>query len=73
MAPASSPTLRPIAWLTYDEAAAYLVTSTRTLRRLVHDRRIGFTRFGGEVRFRREDLDAYVASCTYRPIAEVAP
>lgn len=51
------------ACLNYSEAAAYLRTSERTLRRLVHDENVTHVRFGGQVRFRRKDLDSYIERC----------
>ncbi len=49
-------------WLTIDEAAAYLRISDRTLRRAVRDRAVRAYRVGGkrELRFRQEDLDAFM-------------
>ena len=49
-------------WLTIDEAAAYLRISDRTLRRAVRDGAVRAYRVGGkrELRFQREDLDAFM-------------
>ncbi|XVS64328.1 helix-turn-helix domain-containing protein [Actinosynnema sp. CA-299493] len=42
------------------EAAAYLGTSVRFIRRLVADRRVTFYKVGRHVRFKRADLEAFV-------------
>ncbi|MFD9740639.1 excisionase family DNA-binding protein [Umezawaea sp. NPDC059074] len=43
-----------------DEAADYLSTTVRFIRRLVADRRVTFYKVGKYVRFKRVDLDAFV-------------
>lgn len=48
--------------LTTEEAAAYLAVRERMIRRLVAEQRISYSKVGKYVRFRREDLDAYVAA-----------
>jgi excisionase family DNA binding protein len=47
-------------YLTVDQAAEYLNTSPRFIRRLVADRRIVFYKVGAHVRIAVEDLDAFV-------------
>lgn len=50
-------------WLSIGEAAAYLKVSVSFLRKQVRQQRIPFARAGGKVlRFRRELLDAWLAS-----------
>ena len=46
--------------LTVPEAASYLNTSERFVRRLVAERRVAFHHVGRHVRFARSDLDAFV-------------
>lgn len=46
--------------LTVEEAASYLGTGERFIRRLVGERRIGFVKLGSKLRFERADLDAFV-------------
>jgi excisionase family DNA binding protein len=48
--------------LTRDDAAEYLAISKRTLDRLVQSGSIPAYRIGGHRRFRREDIDSFVAS-----------
>lgn len=50
------------------EAAAYLDTSERHLRRLYSERRIAFVKVGKYVRFVRSDLDAFVAARRIEPV-----
>lgn len=42
------------------EAAEYLSTSVRFIRRLVADRRVPFYKVGRHVRLKRADLEAFV-------------
>lgn len=44
------------------EAAEYLNVTVRWMRRSVDERRIAYVKLGAHVRFRRSDLDAYVAA-----------
>ncbi len=44
------------------EAARYLGTSERHMRRLYSERRVAFVKVGKYVRFRRSDLDAFVTA-----------
>ncbi|MEU5690733.1 excisionase family DNA-binding protein [Actinosynnema sp. NPDC020468] len=50
------------------EAADYLSTTVRFIRRLVADRRVRFYKVGRYVRFKRADLEAYVESGRVEPI-----
>jgi excisionase family DNA binding protein len=55
-------------YLTVAEAAAYLNTSERFVRRLVAERRIAFHHVGRHVRFAVSDLDAFVQAGRVEPI-----
>jgi excisionase family DNA binding protein len=46
--------------LDYSQAAEYLGTTERHMRRLRHERRISSVKVGGKVRFDRKDLDAFI-------------
>jgi excisionase family DNA binding protein len=48
--------------LDLDQAARYLATSARHVRRLVAERRLAHHKVGKFVRFRRSDLDGFVES-----------
>ena len=48
------------AWLTTEEAAKHLRLATRTIYNKVHEREIPFHKRGGVLRFRREELDAWL-------------
>jgi excisionase family DNA binding protein len=50
--------------LDYSGGAAYLATTERHVRALQSDRKLTSVRVGRLVRFRREDLDRYVAKNT---------
>ena len=66
---------RPEPLLTIEDAAEYLGLSTKTIRRRIAMREIPFVNLGPRViRFRREDLEAYVESRIQRPqpLGEVA-
>lgn len=52
----------------YDGAAAYLQTTQRMVRRLHEERRIGSVKVGRQVRFTREDLEAFIASHRLRAV-----
>ena len=54
--------------LTIPEAAALLGTPTRFVRRLVAERRIGFTKIGRYVRFSSADVEAFVAAGRVEPV-----
>lgn len=53
--------------LSVSEAAAYLNVPERFVRRLIAERRVPFLKVGYHVRFRPEDLDAYLESCRIEP------
>lgn len=59
-------------YLTVLEAAAYLNTSERFVRRLVAERRIAFHHVGRHVRFALSDLDAWLLAVRVEPITVVA-
>jgi excisionase family DNA binding protein len=46
--------------LDWEQAADYLGVTVRWMRRAVLERRVTFVKMGGLVRFKREDLDAYI-------------
>lgn len=47
-------------YLTVPEAAAYLNTGVRFVRRLIAERRIAFHKVGAHVRLAQSDLDAFL-------------
>jgi len=51
-------------WLNVPEAADYIAVSPRWIRRRITERNLPFAyhKIGRHLRFRREDLDAYLAS-----------
>lgn len=53
--------------LTPEEVAERLRTSLRFVRRLVHERRIAFTKVGKFVRIAASDVDAFVAAGRIEP------
>ena len=55
-------------YLTVAEAAAYLNTSERFIRRLVAERRIAFHHLGRHVRFMVADLEAFVRAGRVEPV-----
>ena len=55
-------------YLTVGEAADYLNTSTRFVRRLVSERRIPFYKAGSHVRIAKEDLKDFMASGRVEPV-----
>lgn len=55
-------------YLTVKEAAAYLNTSERFVRRLIADRRIAFHKLGSHVRLREADLEAFLLAGRVEPI-----
>lgn len=57
--------------LTVDAAADYLSVSPKTVRRLAA--RLGGSKVGGSLRFRRADIDAYVAAQRLLPEGKVTP
>jgi excisionase family DNA binding protein len=48
--------------LTVDEAAEYLATKPRFIRRLIAEKRIPYVKLGAHVRLDSDDLDAFVAA-----------
>ena len=56
-------------YLTVPEAALYLGTGVRFIRRLVAERRVVFYKIGGHVRFKITDLDAYAEAGRVEPVA----
>jgi excisionase family DNA binding protein len=55
-------------YLTVREAAVYLSTSERFVRRLIAERRIRFYRVGRHIRFAVADLRAFVVAGQVEPI-----
>lgn len=56
-------------YLSVPEAALYLNTSVRFVRRLIAERRIAFHKFGAHVRLALADLDAFAGEGRVEPIA----
>ncbi len=54
--------------LTADEVADQLGTSTRFVRRLMAERRIGFVHLGRHVRIAQGDVDAFIAGGRVDPV-----
>lgn len=61
-----TPTASPL--LAVPDAAAKLATSERWVRRAIAERRLPFVKVGRHVRFRPEDLDAYIDRQTVQPV-----
>jgi excisionase family DNA binding protein len=57
-----------VQYLTVPEAAAYLNTSERFVRRLIAERRIAFHKVGAHVRIAVADLDAFLQAGRVEPI-----
>lgn len=55
-------------YLTVTEAAEYLNTGDRFVRRLVAERRIAFHKVGAHVRIAVGDLDAFLGATRVEPI-----
>jgi excisionase family DNA binding protein len=55
-------------YLNVAEAADYLNTSVRFIRRLIAERRIAFHHIGRHIRLSVEDLEAFVAAGRVDPI-----
>lgn len=53
-----------------DEAAERLGISTRTVRRLVQQRKIRHLRFGRLIKLSVWDVDSYLTQCTIEPIEQ---
>lgn len=56
-------------YLSVPEAALYLNTSVRFVRRLIAERRIAFHKLGAHVRLALVDLDAFVEAGRVEPIS----
>jgi len=56
-------------YLSVREAAEYLNTSERFIRRLIAERRVAFHKLGKHVRFAVTDLDEYVAAGRVEPVS----
>lgn len=56
--------------LTLDEVAAYLKAGKRTVYRLAADRKIPAFKLGGTWRFRKADLDQWIASRIGKVVAD---
>lgn len=55
-------------YLSVPEAALYLNTSVRFVRRLIAERRIAFHKLGAHVRLAVVDLDAFIEAGRVEPI-----
>ncbi|MFQ6227261.1 helix-turn-helix domain-containing protein [Nocardia sp. NPDC002869] len=55
-------------YLSVAEAAAYLGTGVRFIRRLVAERRVVFYKVGGHVRFKVSDLETYAQAGRVDPV-----
>jgi excisionase family DNA binding protein len=55
-------------YLTVEQAAEYLNTTVRFVRRLISERRIAFHKFGAHVRLSIEDVDSYAQAGRVAPI-----
>jgi excisionase family DNA binding protein len=69
MTSARGPLLRAGLLLTVEQAAEYMNTSVRFVRRLVAERRIAFVKLGRHVRLSTVDLDAFVAAGRVEPVS----
>ena len=58
--------------LDVSQAARYLGITDRFVRKLVEQRRVAFLQVGRLVRFRADDLDAYLDSCRVEAVDLVA-
>ncbi len=59
-------------YLTVDEAAAYLNTGVRFVRRLIAERRIAFHKAGVHVRLAVVDLEAFMQAGRIEPITRAS-
>lgn len=59
-------------YLSVPEAARYLNTSVRFIRRLIAERRIAFHKIGAHVRLALADLDAFIAAGRIEPITSAS-
>jgi excisionase family DNA binding protein len=55
-------------YLNVEQAADYLNTSVRFVRRLIAERRVAFHKVGAHVRLAVEDLEAFVRAGRVEPI-----
>lgn len=62
------PSVASARYLTVAEAAAYINTSTRFIRRLIAERRVAFHKVGAHVRLSTHDLDAFLQAGRVEPI-----
>ena len=53
------------------DAAVYLNTSERHVRRLRAENRLRYVKVGAKLRFRREDLDGFISANTHDPVPDV--
>lgn len=53
--------------LTVDQAAAYLGTGPRFIRRLIAEKRIPYVKLGSKVRLEDSDLDDFIAAGRVTP------
>ncbi|HKS45459.1 MAG TPA: helix-turn-helix domain-containing protein [Amycolatopsis sp.] len=59
-------------YLNVEQAAEYLNTSVRFVRRLIAERRIAFHKVGAHVRLSVDDLEAFVQAGRVEPITRTA-
>ncbi len=52
-------------YITLPQAAKMLNISAPTLKRLIEDRKISYSRIGMRYRFKPEDISAYIQGCTF--------
>lgn len=55
-------------YLTVEQAAEYLGTGVRFIRRIVAERRVVFYKVGNYVRFKRSDLEAFAQAGRVEPV-----
>ncbi|WP_040704070.1 helix-turn-helix domain-containing protein [Nocardia takedensis] len=55
-------------YLTVDQAAEYLGTGVRFIRRIVAERRVVFYKVGNHVRFKAADLEAFAQAGRVEPV-----
>ncbi|HVV09716.1 helix-turn-helix domain-containing protein [Amycolatopsis sp.] len=59
-------------YLNVEQAAEYLNTSVRFVRRLIAERRVAFHKVGAHVRLAVEDLEAFVLAGRVEPITRAS-
>ncbi|GAA1332942.1 helix-turn-helix domain-containing protein [Saccharothrix algeriensis] len=57
---------------TVQEAADYMNTTVRFVRRLIAERRIAFHHLGRHVRLKRADVDAFINAGRVEPVRRAA-